>query len=219
MVGIRRAQKKDEEIVLRLWEQLIDYHRSIEAFRPERWKRPSEEVIRPLLTAAWEQPETHAAFVAATEGRVSGFVYTQHKETGHCPANIDALFVAEDARSSGAGQALLDAALDWSRAQGANEVSVDCIWPNDLARRFYEKRSFRPLLITYVLRLEPAGIISETGIRAATAADVPAVSRIVEEAYRHYIPRMGKPPGPMLDDYSARVLEGVVWVIEESSTV
>jgi MFS family permease len=52
-------------------------------------------------------------------------------------------------------------------------------------------------------------------IRAAAAADVPAVARIVEQAYRGYVARIGRPPGPMLDDYAARVAEGVVWVIEE----
>jgi GNAT superfamily N-acetyltransferase len=30
---------------------------------------------------------------------------------------------------------------------------------------------------------------------------------------------MGKPPGPMLDDYAARVLEGAVWVIEEGLAI
>jgi hypothetical protein len=30
---------------------------------------------------------------------------------------------------------------------------------------------------------------------------------------------MGKPPGPMLDDYAARVLEGAVWVIEEGPAI
>jgi ribosomal protein S18 acetylase RimI-like enzyme len=48
---------------------------------------------------------------------------------------------------------------------------------------------------------------------------VPAIAQIVEEAYRHYIPRIGKPPGPMLDDYAARVSEGVVWVIEEGGAI
>ena len=56
-------------------------------------------------------------------------------------------------------------------------------------------------------------------IRAATAADVPAIADIVEQAYRHYIARMGKPPGPMLDDYAARVLEGVVSVLEEDAAI
>jgi ribosomal protein S18 acetylase RimI-like enzyme len=61
--------------------------------------------------------------------------------------------------------------------------------------------------------------MDEPRIRAATAADVPAVTEIVDEAYRHYIARMGKPPGPMLDDYAARVLEGVVWVLEEGAAI
>ena len=56
-------------------------------------------------------------------------------------------------------------------------------------------------------------------IRAATAADVPAIADVVDQAYRHYIARIGRPPGPMLDDYAARVSEGVVWVIEEGPAI
>ena len=55
--------------------------------------------------------------------------------------------------------------------------------------------------------------------RPATAADVPAIAEIVEQAYRHYISRIGKPPGPMLDDYAARVSEGAVWVLEERAVI
>src|SRR6202023_3559307 len=61
--------------------------------------------------------------------------------------------------------------------------------------------------------------MDEPRIRAATAADVSAITQIVDQAYRHYIARMGKPPGPMLDDYAARVLEGVVWVLEEGGAI
>jgi ribosomal protein S18 acetylase RimI-like enzyme len=64
---------------------------------------------------------------------------------------------------------------------------------------------------------EPVSL--EPRIRAANTADVPAIGQIVEQAYRHYIPHIGKPPGPMLDDYAARVSEGVVWVIEEGSAI
>jgi len=216
MFGIRKAEKGDGFVVLKLWTQLIEYHRSIEVFRPKRWQIAPEEAIRPLLAAAWEHPETRAAFVAETEGRAIGFVYAELKEIGHCSANINALFVHADERSRGAGQALLDVALDWCREHGANEVSLDCIWPNDLARSFYEHRSFRPLLVTYVLQLAPR---DEIRIRSADTADVPAVEQIVHDAYKHYIARMGKPPGPMLDDYAARVSEGVVWVIEAGTIV
>jgi GNAT superfamily N-acetyltransferase len=216
MFGIRKAEKRDGFAILNLWTQLIEYHRSIEAFRPKRWQIAPEEAIRPLLAAAWDHPETRAAFVAETEGRAFGFIYAELKEAGHCPANVNALFVQADERSRGAGQALLDVALDWCRGHGANEVSLDCIWPNDLARRFYEKRRFRPLLVTYVLQLEPN---DEIRIRSAETADVPAVEQIVHDAYQHYIAQMGRPPGPMLDDYAERVSEGVVWVIEEAGTI
>jgi len=33
------------------------------------------------------------------------------------------------------------------------------------------------------------------------------------------LPAVGKPPGPMLDDYAARVPEGVVWVLAEGAAV
>ena len=42
-------------------------------------------------------------------------------------------------------------------------------------------------------------------LRAATPDDLPAIQEIVERAYSPYIERMGKPPGPMLDDYAKRI--------------
>ena len=61
--------------------------------------------------------------------------------------------------------------------------------------------------------------MDEPRIRAATAADVPAIAEIADEAYRHYIARIGKLPRPMLDDYAARVSEGVVWLLEEGAAI
>ena len=59
----------------------------------------------------------------------------------------------------------------------------------------------------------------EPHIRAGTAADASAIAAVVDQAYRHYIGRIGKPPGPMLDDYAARVSEGVVWVLEKDTAI
>ncbi len=61
--------------------------------------------------------------------------------------------------------------------------------------------------------------MDEARIRPATAADISAITDIVDQAYRHYVDRIGKPPGPMLDDYAARVLEGAVSVLEEGAAV
>jgi ribosomal protein S18 acetylase RimI-like enzyme len=52
-------------------------------------------------------------------------------------------------------------------------------------------------------------------IRPATAADRVAIETIVTEAYSIYIERIGKPPGPMLDDYAALIAAGAVNVLEE----
>lgn len=52
-------------------------------------------------------------------------------------------------------------------------------------------------------------------IRRARPDDAEAVGEIVHAAYRHYIARIGKPPGPMLDDYAARIAAGQAWVLED----
>jgi GNAT superfamily N-acetyltransferase len=64
-----------------------------------------------------------------------------------------------------------------------------------------------------------SGATSEPSIRLAIAADVPGVARLVDDAYRHYIPRIGRPPRPMLDDYAARVSAGVVWVVDDGDEI
>lgn len=56
-------------------------------------------------------------------------------------------------------------------------------------------------------------------IRPARPADAAAVQRIVAEAYAPLAVRMNKPPAPMLDDYPARIVEGVVEVFEKEGVV
>lgn len=56
-------------------------------------------------------------------------------------------------------------------------------------------------------------------IRPATSIDLDAVRQIVREAYTHYIARIGREPGPMLDDYGALISEGRISVIEHDGVV
>ncbi|EJO27594.1 GNAT family N-acetyltransferase [Achromobacter marplatensis] len=56
-------------------------------------------------------------------------------------------------------------------------------------------------------------------IRPATPDDVPVIERIVADAYTPYIARIGATPGPMRDDYAARVAEGVVHVLQEDGAI
>lgn len=56
-------------------------------------------------------------------------------------------------------------------------------------------------------------------IRPAHPADADVVREVVDCAYRHYIARMGKPPGPMLDDYAQRIADGQTWVLEDAGRI
>lgn len=56
-------------------------------------------------------------------------------------------------------------------------------------------------------------------IRIANIADAAVVHAIVDAAYRSYIPRIGKPPGPMLDDYAKQIAEGQVWILASAGDI
>jgi ribosomal protein S18 acetylase RimI-like enzyme len=60
---------------------------------------------------------------------------------------------------------------------------------------------------------------TEAVIRPAEAADAPAVAACVTAAYGMYVARIGKPPGPMLDDYAAVIANHWVFVLTEAGVV
>ncbi|SDI99448.1 Ribosomal protein S18 acetylase RimI [Pseudomonas delhiensis] len=55
--------------------------------------------------------------------------------------------------------------------------------------------------------------------RQATPDDAPAIARLVDEAYSPYIPRIGRKPAPMLDDYRQVVAEADVFVCARDGEV
>ncbi|MFE7230688.1 GNAT family N-acetyltransferase [Streptomyces sp. NPDC002405] len=57
--------------------------------------------------------------------------------------------------------------------------------------------------------------MADEGIRAASAADVPAVKAVTDAAYRPYIERIGVVPAPMEADHAANVTAGKVFVVRE----
>jgi GNAT superfamily N-acetyltransferase len=60
---------------------------------------------------------------------------------------------------------------------------------------------------------------SNLAIRLAEPADTAAVTALVRAAYAHYVPRMGREPGPMTDDYAALVRDQRVHVVGTGSMV
>ena len=56
-------------------------------------------------------------------------------------------------------------------------------------------------------------------IRPAAEADLRSIAVVIRDAYTKYIDRIGKPPGPMLDDYDHRVRENSVWVLVDRGQI
>jgi len=56
-------------------------------------------------------------------------------------------------------------------------------------------------------------------IRRANSTDAMSIAKCVKAAYEHYIGRIGKPPGPMLDDYIDVVQRQTVFVAVSDEVV
>jgi len=59
----------------------------------------------------------------------------------------------------------------------------------------------------------------EIALRPALPSDAPGVAACVCEAYVHYIERIGRQPGPMLEDYSHVIAESIVHVATQGGRV
>jgi len=56
-------------------------------------------------------------------------------------------------------------------------------------------------------------------LRSATENDAAAVTECIRNAFRHYVERIGREPGPMLMDYAREINEHQVFVIEQDEQI
>jgi ribosomal protein S18 acetylase RimI-like enzyme len=99
----------------------------------------------------------YAIFVAQDErGQIVGLLTASHRwtlwHTGPC-ATIEELVVDEAARGQGAGRSLIQAAIEWAKAQACSEVEVSTGMDNTAAQVFYRRLGFesKALLLEYEL--------------------------------------------------------------------
>ncbi|MBS0642933.1 MAG: GNAT family N-acetyltransferase [Proteobacteria bacterium] len=56
-------------------------------------------------------------------------------------------------------------------------------------------------------------------IRLALPQEASAVRDLVRAAYQHYVPRIGREPMPMTDDYGQRIADGQCWVLIDDAAL
>jgi ribosomal protein S18 acetylase RimI-like enzyme len=99
------------------------------AVGPENWNR---------------QPEQLATFVATERGTDLGLVRGALPNHPEGAAYLVCMWVAPEARRQGIGSALVDAIVQWARAQGVTRLLLDVSEVNEPAIAFYTRKGFVP---------------------------------------------------------------------------
>lgn len=89
---------------------------------------------------------------------------TASRDLGYCASSIDyfgngeieSLFVDDEARRRGVGDALMRRTMEWMRQQGARSTVVFTVYGDESIFSFYARYGFRPKMVMLESSLDPA---------------------------------------------------------------
>jgi ribosomal protein S18 acetylase RimI-like enzyme len=103
----------------------------------------AETEARPI--ESWQQQLAElATFVATTEDRDVGIVRGGKHELFEDAASLVSMWVAPSARRQGLGLALIDAVVQWARAEGYRRLFLGVSRTNEPAFALYQRAGFSP---------------------------------------------------------------------------
>ena len=147
MLNIRRAAENDIPAVLNLLVQVNMVHHN---GRPDLFKGPTTKYTSGELRDILADDETPVFVCVDGDDRVlgHGFCVMQHLG-GQLMVERDTLYiddicVDEAARGQGAGRALYEHILEYARARGCYNVTLNVWRCNPGAMRFYERLGMEP---------------------------------------------------------------------------
>jgi ribosomal protein S18 acetylase RimI-like enzyme len=152
---IRRATLADLDAIEPLWKEMALFHQNID---PYFTIIPEAEANHRVYMSSLLRNDEKRIFVADDSGCLLGFLMAEvntyppiyvHKQFGY----IGTISVTESAWRKGIGRLLLDAALDWFRAQGLQRVECSVAVENPVSQGFWKGRGFRGFMETHVLDL------------------------------------------------------------------
>ena len=163
---IEELGSADVDRVEPLWRAMVARHREVAGHLwPVRDAGEAWEGRRAQYRQWLGDPETAAWLFAATpagdpDATPLGYAVLQLHEPGPTWAlgermgALESLAVAEDARATGVGAALVEAARATLRERGVAVWSVDVVEANAGAVRFYERERFRPFSRTMLAEVD-----------------------------------------------------------------
>jgi GNAT superfamily N-acetyltransferase len=163
-VQIRVATPDELDIVERLVDEEAVFHAASPIFRPYR-RRQTEERVRAELATALASDD-HAFLIARRHGNEVG-VLSIGPGLGsplYVPegaAYIAATAVLPDQRGSGAGSALVDAALAWARDHGHRAACLHFSTANAISTSFWTGIGFTPVMAHMRRRLDERILVTQ----------------------------------------------------------
>ena len=156
-IVIRPATESDASSLGRFGALLLETHYG---FDPHRFMAPhanTAEGYAWFLSSQLKDKDT-VVLVAERDGAIIGYVYAgleprSWKELREPAGFIHDVVVEESSRRSGVAQLLLEAAIEWLRAQGAPRVMLWTAEPNAAAQRLFDRLGFRRTMIEMTLEL------------------------------------------------------------------
>ena len=141
-VRVRSARRADRAAVTALWSEADRLH---SALHPGYFRGDGR--LDPRLEAAFDRLSDGRELLVADRGaKVIGFVLVELLEPARLGrvvtgrrGHIDTLVVAVEARRTGCGRQLVEAAVAWARARRAEELLLTVWSGNEAAERFYER--------------------------------------------------------------------------------
>ncbi len=153
---IRLAEEKDIPGILDLLLQVELVHHAI---RPDIFRNGAMKYDEAALKALL-QDKTRPIFVAVRDDFVAGYCFCQLRDVENSVFHprrelyIDDLGVDENFRSQGIATSLYNHALEYSRSQKCQYLTLNVWCGNESAVKFYEKCGLRPRNIMMEMPLE-----------------------------------------------------------------
>ncbi len=149
-VTVRRATAADREAIGRLWQEMMDYHCTLD---PEAFALAEDALSCWLEWFDTILPdENRAVLVAEADGQPVGYVHGTVGETPPVYAQrkhgaIVEISVTSGWRRRGVGGKLVAALFDWLRQRQLAEVRLGRPPRNPLATAFWRKMGFEPYMV------------------------------------------------------------------------
>jgi len=146
---IRNAQSSDGDQLLALMPRLAAFDVP-QSRNPEHLWRDDARLMQSWLDG---EAEGCLVQVAVDDTDVLGFTLVRLRPEllSHAPsAHLEAIAVSKAAEGQGVGLALLNAAEDNARSQGAKSMTLHVFASNTRAREFYERNTYTGELLRYI---------------------------------------------------------------------